>query len=73
MPEQFPPKKIRRDRTHDPKPNSGWWGETERHRQAAQKNNSRGGLGSVAGASHKVVPTRRVGGHVVSALGRRSK
>ena len=36
----------KRDRTHDPKPTSGWWGESDRHYVAALKNNSNGGLGA---------------------------
>lgn len=32
------------DRTHFPKPNSGWHGESERHREAALKGGSKGGI-----------------------------
>ena len=52
------------DRTHDPKPTSGWWGDTPRHRDAALKNNSHGGLGAgarreVAAKAHHAAGTAR--------------
>ena len=67
----------KRDRTHDPKPTSGWWDEPNRHRIAAMKNNSNGGLGAgfrqVKETVSRIVPGRRPGGHILRASGRRSK
>jgi hypothetical protein len=75
MPEQYPPKKKRVDRTHDPKPNSGWWDDPHGHRIAAMKNNSRGGLGSKIHNNVLRGPgnERKAVRHVISSTGRRSK
>lgn len=49
----------KRDRTHDPKPTSGWWGESDRHYLAAKKNNSNGGLGAGARSVRRVATAPR--------------
>lgn len=70
----------KRDRTHDPKPTSGWWGESDRHYIAAMKNNSRGGLGAAGRSVRRAVtaPKRLTGAAkgaagVIHAAGSRRK